>query len=170
MCFRGRVKKYCMQCLEDVGPTDPRLLPIETVRCPAYMHGDRSRCPGVIETDQTLSTDEGIMCQRCRENIIRNAERAGRENREREADRMATTDATAVEAPADTIMEVVVPTAICPTEQTVIMDRTVIMAPMVITDRMDLVITDTTAIIERVCAKPTWRELLRHQSCIEHND
>ncbi|KIV79209.1 hypothetical protein PV11_06780 [Exophiala sideris] len=85
-------------------------------------------------------------------------------------DRMTTTDATAVEAPADTIMEEVVPAAICPTEQTVIMDRTVIMAPMVITDRMDLVTTDTTAIIERVCAKPIWHELSRHQSCIGHND
>ena len=73
-----------MHCTDDVGPTDPRLLPIETVQCHAYMHGDRSRCPGVILTNQTLSTDEGIICERCRQTIIRNAERAARENRERD--------------------------------------------------------------------------------------
>ena len=198
MCFRGRVKKYCMQCTDDVGPTDPRLLPIETVRCHAYMYSDQSRCPGVIETDQTLSTDEGIICQRCREAIVRNAERAGRENREREAgmseqtpkahvmmllmilqridqaiptaqmatiDPMVITDATAVEAPAATTMEEVVPTAICPTEQMVIMDRMVIMAQMVgrtartvITDRIDRVATDMVAIIETVSAAAIWCE------------
>ncbi|KAI1610286.1 hypothetical protein EDD36DRAFT_421374 [Exophiala viscosa] len=171
MCFRGRVKKFCMQCTDDVGATDPRHLPIETVRCHAYMYGDRSRCPGVIGTDRTLSTDEGIICQRCRETIVRNAERAGRENREREAgvtankmlidpqridqaapmermviiDRMATTDGTAVEAPVAATMGEVVPTAIRPTEQTVIMGQT---GRTVITDRMDRATTDTTAIIE----------------------